>query len=257
MSIKCTDVLFTPVGALGFKIHGGTTSIIPHYKDKTIVSLEMPDDYFITLGDAMKIKRKPYKVNIIEKNVKDGLLTYNLKIAERTKSSLFLLPMLGGSRRLFMFNKQLLNAFMGWGKYTDCIVLLYRWSMDPLFAKFEQALKKFASFEHSFDPDPYHVVFIFSIPDNHKLNFKHLKQSKYSKMNDIYKLKILDFHNMDIDQVLGQILFRAKERRLDLEKKLAASIDEKSELLSALDMDKEILNLKDYLNDKKERPGLD
>ena len=257
MSIKCKDVLFSPAGALGFKIHGGTSSIVPHYKDDEIVSLEMPEDYFIALGDAMKVKKKPYKVNIIEKIIKDGVLTYSLKIAERTKCSLFLLPMLGGTRRLFMFNNQLLNAFLGYGEYSDKIVLLYRWSVDPLFAKFEQALKKFDSFEHSFDPDPYHVVFIFNIPTNHALDFKYLKSSKYSKMDDIYKLKILDFHGMDIDMALGQILFRSAERRLELEEKLDAEIDEKSELLSVLDLEKETLNLKYYLNEKKKMPGLE
>ena len=71
-------------------------------------------------------------------------------------------------------------------------------------------------------------------------------------MEDIYKLKILDFHDMDIDQVLGQILFRSDERRQELEKKLNAEIDKTSELLSALDKEKETLNLKHYLNEKKE-----
>ena len=62
---------------------------------------------------------------------------------------------------------------------------------------------------------------------------------------------------MDIDMALGQILFRSKERRLELEEKLDAEIDEKSELLSVLDLEKETLNLKYYLNEKKEMPGLE
>lgn len=260
MSIKCKEVLFTPCGPLGFKIHGGTTSVVPHYengKDGRITALEMPDDYFITLGDAFRVKKKPYKVNIIEKSVKEGVLTFTIKIAERTKCSLFLLPMLGGSRHLFMYNNQLINAFLGWEEQSDRIVLLYRWSSDPLFSKFEQALKKFEAFDNSFDPDPYHVVFVFKIPHHHVKNYNKLKLSKYSKMDDVYKLKILDFHDMDIDQALGQILFKSEERRLTLEAKLDAEIDQQSELLSVLDMEKETLNLKYYLNEKKEIPGFE
>lgn len=257
MSIKCKEVILTPTGPLGFKIHGGTSAIVPQLQGNKIVSLAMPGDYFITIGDSIKIKKKPYKVNIIEKSLKNGTLSFNLKIAERTKSSLFLMPMLGGNRHLFMYNNQLLNCFVGWEEYTDKIVLLYRWSSDPLFAKFEQALKQFEAFEHSFDPDPYHVVFIFNIPKVHTRNFDNFKESKYSKLDDVYKLRVLDFHEMDIDQALGQILFRSEERRLNLEEKLNAEIEKNSELLSVLDMQKEMLNLKYYLNEKKELPGLE
>ena len=62
---------------------------------------------------------------------------------------------------------------------------------------------------------------------------------------------------MDIDQALGQILFKSEERRLTLEAKLDAEIDQQSELLSVLDMEKETLNLKYYLNEKKEIPGFE
>tara|TARA_R100000544_G_scaffold8513_1_gene3374 strand:+ start:827 stop:1612 length:786 start_codon:yes stop_codon:yes gene_type:complete len=260
MSIKCKEVMFTPCGPLAFKIHGGTTSIVPHYvngKDGEIAALEMPGDYFVALGDAFEVNKKPYKVNIIEKSIEKGVLTFNAKIADRTKCSLFLLPMLGGERHLFMYNNQLLNAFLGYEENIDKIVLLYRWSSDPLFSKFEQALKKFEAFDSSFDPDPYHVVFIFNIPDKHKLNYEQLKISKYSKMDDLYKLKILDFHDMEIDETLGQILFRSSERRLDLENKLDAKIDKQSELLSVLDMNKEMLNLKHYLSKKKDIRGFE
>ncbi len=252
--------MFTPCGPLAFKIHGGTTSIVPHYvngKDGEIAALEMPGDYFVALGDAFEVNKKPYKVNIIEKSIEKGVLTFNAKIADRTKCSLFLLPMLGGERHLFMYNNQLLNAFLGYEENIDKIVLLYRWSSDPLFSKFEQALKKFEAFDSSFDPDPYHVVFIFNIPDKHKLNYEQLKISKYSKMDDLYKLKILDFHDMEIDETLGQILFRSSERRLDLENKLDAKIDKQSELLSVLDMNKEMLNLKHYLSKKKDIRGFE
>tara|TARA_R110002111_G_scaffold256633_2_gene323905 strand:- start:61 stop:534 length:474 start_codon:yes stop_codon:yes gene_type:complete len=156
-----------------------------------------------------------------------------------------------------MYENQLLNAFLGHKDNVDKIVLLYRWSSDPLFSKFEQALKKFEAFDSSFDPDPHHVVFIFKIPDKHKQNYEQLKMSKYSRMDDLYKLKILDFHDMEIDQTLGQILFRASERRLDLENKLDAKIDKQSELLSVLNMDKETLNLNDYISEKIDIRGFE
>lgn len=143
MGIKCEEVIFNPVAPLYFILHGGTKTVKPQYKDGKIVSLAMPNDCFISIGDKMKIKGEPYKVNIINK-VKDGKnIVYHIKTAERTKSSLFVLPMLSGKRNLFLYNSQLINAFIGYKELNNHIVLLYRWSSDPLFAKFEIALKSF------------------------------------------------------------------------------------------------------------------
>ena len=79
MGIKCTEVIFNPVAPLYFIISGGTLTIKPQYKDNKIVSLAMPDDYFITVGDTLKIKGDPYKVNIINKIEEGDTLTYHIK----------------------------------------------------------------------------------------------------------------------------------------------------------------------------------
>ena len=253
MAVKCKETIFSPINSLSFRISGGTTSIVPHYIEDTIVSLEMPEDYTIALGDKLKIKKKPYKVNIIEKHQQGKTLYYDLKIAERTKTSLFILPMLGGTKKLFMYNSLFMNAFIGDHEFENHIVLLYRWSQDPLFMKFEQALTTFKTFVKRYDPDPYHVVFVFTIPSRHKANYKRFLKSKYSLLNDIYKLKILEFHGMEIDGALGQILFRSEERKLQLEEKLDAALPEDSELLSLIDPKIENLDVNHYLekNDKK------
>ena len=52
---------------------------------------------------------------------------------------------------------------------------------------------------------------------------------------------------------LGQILFRARERREELERKLNAEIDRTSELLSSLDEEKETLNVKHYIYEQKSK----
>ena len=77
-----------------------------------------------------------------------------------------------------------MNAFTGVEDKKDCIVLLYKFSMDPLFLKFEKALKKFRSFSERVDVDPYHVLFIFNIPKEHIKNYKKLKKGKYSEMDE-------------------------------------------------------------------------
>ena len=246
MGIKCKEVIFNPVAPLYFIISGGTRTIKPQYKDDKIVSLAMPDDYFITVGDTLKIKGDPYKVNIITKIKESKAITYHLKTAERTKSSIFILPMLSGTRGLFLYDSNLINAFIGYDTTQDHIVLLYRWSADTLFAKFDLALKKFPTFVRSFDADPQHVVYIFSIPEAHEMNFKYFKEGKYSKLEDEFKLKILDFHNMGVDSALSKILFKSDERKRELEEKLAAEIPENSELLSIINLKDEIIPSSDH-----------
>jgi hypothetical protein len=247
MGVKCKEVIFNPQAPLYFIISGGTLSITPQYKNGKIVSLAMPDNYFITVGDTIRIKKEPYKVNIINKVIKNKITTYHLKTAERTKSSIFVLPMLSGNKNLFLYDSHLINAFVGYKDFKNHIVLLYSWSPDPLFAKFDLALKKFPTFVKSYAPDPNHSIYIFSVPKRHLKNFKLFKAGKYSKLNDDFKLKILEFHNMGVDSALAKILFQSYERKVELEKKLDAELPEDSELLSIINLKNEILDLNYYL----------
>jgi len=247
MGVKCKEVKFNPTAPLYFIISGGTLSIVPQYENNTIVSLAMPDNYFISIGDTIRIKEEPYKVNIINKVEKNDIVSYHIKTAERTKTSIFVLPMLSGNRNLFFYDTNLINAFIGDGDIKDHLVLLYRWSTDPIFAKFDLALRKFPTFINAYDADPNHVVYIFEIPPRHAKEYKAFKQGKYSRLSDKYKLKILNFHNMSADSALAKILFKSYERKVELEKKLGAELPEDSELLSIIDLKTEVLDLNYYL----------
>ena len=247
MGVKCKEIIFNPKNHLYFILSGGTPSIIPQYDKDTIVSLAMPENNFITVGDTLKIKGDPYKVNIITKVEENKILTYYVKVAERTKSSIFVLPMLSGDKNLFLYDSHLVNAFIGYSDSIDTLVLLYKWSEDTLFAKFNIALTKFPTFIKSFNPDSYHVVYIFDIPEKHKRNFKLFKAGKYSKLTDAYKLQVLQFHKLGADSALSKILFKSFDRKLELEEKFDCELPENSELLSIIDMKNEILNLNYYL----------
>ena len=247
MGIERKEVIFNPKAPLYFILSGGTLSIKPQYENNKIVSLAMPDNYFISIGDTIRIKNEPYKVNIINKILEGTITTYHLKTAERTKSSIFILPMLNGNRHLFLYDSHLINVFIGYKDLDTHIVLLYRWSEDSLFAKFDLALKKFSTFVKSFDADPQHSIYIFSVPENHLKNFQLFKEGKYSELDDDFKLKILDFHNMGVDSALSKILFKSHERKIELEEKLNAELPEDSELLSIINLKNEILNLNYYL----------
>ena len=246
MAIKCKKLTYTPVNALTVRISGGTSSIIPHKIDNKIISLEGSEGVFISIDSIVEFKKFKYKINIIEKVLQNNILYYDLLTAKRTKSSTFILPMLGGERKLFFWNKLFMNAFVGIEDKKDCIVLLYKFSMDSLFLKFEKALQKFRSFSEKIDVDPYHVLFIFNIPKEYKKNYNKLKKGKYSEMDDDYKFQILEFHGFDMSSQVAHVLWKSEKRREAMETKLNAEIDIDSELLTPIDFNKEIYDLKTY-----------
>lgn len=245
MAIKCTKLIYTPVNALKVRVSGGTPSLIAHKIDDKITALE-GKNINISTGTVAEFNKFKYKINLISKLIKNNRLYYDLITAKRTKSSTFILPMLGGERRLFLWNTLFMNAFVGVEDKKDCIVLLYKFSMDPIFLKFEKALQKFRSFIEKVDVDPYHVLFIFEVPKEQIKNYNKLKEGKYSELSEEYKFHLLEFHDLDVTDQVAQVLWKSDKRRRLLERRLAADIDSESELLTAIDFDKEIYDLEIY-----------
>ena len=246
--VRCSTPFLDPVGASVVRISGGTSFIKPHYYEDKIVSLEFPDGSVISRGEKIVVKRIPYKINIIQKKIRKNILFYNLKTAEKTKSSIFITPMLGGEKKLWFYNQLLINTFIGIkGELENKIVLLYKWSGDILFHKFQEAVKKFKTFYEMRNIDENHVLIIFNVPKKQKRNFELFKEGKYSKFNKTYKLKILDYHKMNVDNVIGQILFKTVGRKRVLENKIGMSLPDDAELYSIPEKHVEHFDINYYL----------
>lgn len=241
------NISFEPLNANAVRIVGGTEDLIPHYDDGELISLDIINERKVSLGETFKIKSVPYRINIIKEiSNEDGESSYDLIVAERTKTSLFVLPMLGGNRRLLFYDSLFINAYIDNKGKTNFIKLLYRKSRKKVFTEFIALLQHLKTFESIEEPNNYCYVITFTVPWKHRTNFRLFKEGKYSQLKDTYKLELLDFHRYDIDGRMGQILFKSPERREKLEKQLAANIPEESELYSILDIEKETLNLKNY-----------
>lgn len=246
MGVKCDNLVYTPINALSFRVSGDTCALKPNKKDGIITSLEGVDGEMFPLGITVELKRRKYKINLIEEVKIKRKKHYTISIAKRTKSSIFLLPMLGGNRRLYFWNKLFLNCFIATEEDKDCIALLYRWSSAPIFLKFEKALSKFKSFRRRYDPTPNCVMFVFDIPKPQKRNYKKFLRGQYSKLSSNYKIHLLEFHDKDMNDTLGQVLFKTEKRRQSLEAKLDVSLPEDSELLSIINVEDETYNPEIY-----------
>jgi hypothetical protein len=246
MAVKCEKLIYTLIDALSFKVTGGTHTLTPNREKNIIQSLDGPDGIMFPLGLTVEIKRRKYKINIIEEFQTNTGKYYVMSIAKRTKSSTFLLPMLGGHRDLYFWNKLFLNCFIATEEDSDCIALLYRWSSDPLYVKFEKALSKFKAFKRRYDPTPNCVMFVFNVPKKYARNYKKFIKGQYSKFSQTYKFTILEFHEKDLGDPVGQVLFRSKKRKKSLERKLGTILPDDSELLSIIDVEKETYNPEIY-----------
>jgi len=246
MGVKCDKYFLVERDPRAFTVVGSASNIIVHEIGGRIISVSLPD-MSITRGDIITVDKKPFKVNDIDRSIVNNDISYAFSTARLTKSSLFLLPMLGGTRRLFMYNKLFVNAFIAAEKHEDCIALLYRFSGDTIFLKFEQALKKFNSFRDTFDPSPYFVMFIFNVPDSYRNEYDLYMGGKYSKFSPEFKSRIMEFHGFNIHGEMAQILFQDEKRRLRLQEELDAEIEPGSELLSIIDVKEETFNPKIYI----------
>lgn len=231
----------TIVNGRTVRLSGDVKQFKPIYEDGQIIRLE-GEDMTYSLGQVIRPKaRVPYKVNVIQKLSPGGDPTlpaqgYDFSIARTNLSSIFVAPLLGGTRELFLWDKYFINAFIETQNEKNVIALLYRFSGDALFLKFESALCAFRTFKYKVDTDSYHVMFVFDIPDTSKSSYERLLAGEYSKIDDFLKLKILDYHGFSMDGQTARVLFKSEILRKELEERLDCSIPESNELHSVFDM---------------------
>ena len=219
-------------------------------ENNNIVSITFPGMPKINIGQKIHIGRKkqPYKINLIKVVGPSNNKTYEMSIAKRTKASLFILPMLSGTRATYFFDKKLVNCFVGTEMHSNTIVLLYRFSGDLKFVQFEDSLKNMEIFKTSEDPSTKTVLYIFNVPGEHLEDFCHFINGKYSKFSESYKKRILKFHNVGKESTIGKILYRSKSRKKQLEEVLDLNIkiDKDAELYSIPKLEEEIYDPKIY-----------
>lgn len=238
---KPGKTFLTIVNARTVRLSGDVKQFKPIYEDDQIIRLE-GEEMTYSLGQLVRPKVKtPYKFNVIQKLTAGGnpdapVQGYDLSIARTNLSSIFAAPLLGGNRELFLWEKNFINAFVETPDEQHVIALLYRFSADPLFLKFESALCAFRTFKYKIDTDSYHVMFVFDIPDTSKNAYERLRAGEYSKIDDFLKLKILDYHGFSMDGQTARVLFKSEILRKELEEKLDCIIPKENELHSIFDM---------------------
>lgn len=247
-------IIYTPMNGRTIRMTGSVADYSRVYDEdgKTITAL-VNGKLSHPIGSIVRNRTKnPYKVNHITPlyNAVNLLAGYDLSVAKATKSTIFLCPMLGGKRELFYWDKLLVNAFFAIPNEDNVIALLYRFSGDATFTKFEAALEQFSFFKYKIDTDPYHVLFVFAVPEGTKASYEHFVNGRYSEIDDIVKLKILDYHGFNMDGSTAKILFKSPSLKKELEELLDVTIPEENELHSPPKLNEETFNPELYHTSK-------
>jgi hypothetical protein len=168
--------------------------------DGNIIGLKI-DDLVIYTGDVIPLRlfdkyTRPFKVKIIKRSRRKHM--YALYSTKLTKASRWILPMIrltNETQTSMKFGSHFVNCYVGTKEegYLNNIYVLYRYSGDLTFAKFEDKLFKHDLYERRIDVDDHHVLYVFKMTKNDMYNYELFKKGKYSKFTDDYKKKILKF----------------------------------------------------------------
>lgn len=145
---------------------------------------------------------------------------------KRTKSTVYILPMLGHDRTFFDYLGKLMNAYMFEEAYPGikgCLYLLYSISND-IFEDSEIGKrlikhKSFVGHYRVFANREYTMV-AFELPETYSFDISKFWEGKFSQFTDYFKMEILSFHGAIPNSILHGILGKTTKTKQHLEKTL-------------------------------------
>jgi hypothetical protein len=126
------------------------------------------------------------------------------KLGNANKSFSYALPLVGESVDDFcgltLPHSLYVNTFIGAEErpeFNRHVFVLYQYRDTTAFKRLEESLKKKPTFVECYDPDPFHVMYVFEVPDNLIPGFEYFVTGQYSKIPEFIKHKILTFHKVN------------------------------------------------------------
>lgn len=197
----------------------------------------------VQINKVISVDKQKYKIIKIDKmDSGDFGSGYYLWSHILNKSYHFIMPVLGSQSPKFRVNNEFCNCFIGMEgeeEYGEYVYLLYRFNGSKEFLDFEFSLKNHPMYLTSINPDPYHIMYKFRIPERYKEDINLITEGKYSYVSKPYKDRILNFH-LNANTALEEILNRSEIRRKSMEIEYNCTIPEDVDLLSVPVVEKEI-----------------
>jgi hypothetical protein len=146
----------------------------------------------------------------------------------KTKSYTYVLPFI--SDEALDIKKNLVNVFLSDDdrpELDDHIFLLYKFSADDAFLRFEEEVTWSVYYETQYDCDKYHVMVVFKRPECYRKHMQLILNGKYSELDNNYKKHLIKFHELpEFSQIVG-VLYRKEFAYKNMEKVINDGLPEK------------------------------
>jgi len=223
----------------GFIITPLKEYVINYDDDYYIKSIIIDDSYRLKIGDSVKVNDINHTINTIRK-VRGSFFMITERI---TKTSQFILPLLGGTYEDFNFNNSLYNTYIS--KDYKYIYLVFKFLDSEEYLDMENKLTTRSDFVELLDPSPDTVVIKLSLPHIYKEDIKRVMLGRYSKVSASLKSKICIFHGFDIKSKTYKMLYQGSTLRKEMEKEFNCDIPEDIDLMTKPEKKKEIWDFQD------------
>jgi len=212
-------------------------------KDDFIVSVSLEDKFEIKLGDKffarIGVVDSLYTVKLIA--IEEGDKSIVLFSSIPTKTSLFILPLLKKSKNELRYDSYFINAFID--DKSEHISLLYRFTGTEIYKNFEQTIMSDPLFITHKDYDPYHVMYVFKIPEEFQVDVEAFKEGRYSLFSKALRQRILKFHGNEDEAATMKIIRQDEGLRKQLGDHLKVELPKDAELASKPDLKVELYNI--------------
>lgn len=231
MKIEVRDNIYVQLdkGNLrGFTLFTNSENVVLRRgKEYEINTIIVEDRYKIKVGDELTIDGVNYVVN----KIRQGTDYYYYCVQERaTKTSQFIMPILGYSYEYFDFKESFYNSYLSENYHS--IFLVYKFINSEEYLQLEERLQKHSNFVRIIDPNPNIVVFEFTLDEKYWKDIDLIMRGKYSNISTTLKSKICIFHKFGVQSKTYKVLYRDKKLREDMSEEYGFEITEEYELMS-------------------------
>jgi len=225
------------------KVTHNTAFTEPLYIDNEIVKINYSNLYTVQIGDEIVFPlgsdwTMDFTFKISQIKQYDGYVV--LYSHKRTKSSYFLLPMLGYNRDYFKWDNLFINSYTSCPEYDNpenkYLYVVCKYLPIKSFDILEKDMLKLSTFVEMKQNNNY-VIYINKIEEKFKKDVELFNNGKYSELSEFLKRRIMYFHNTDKESEIGQILYKDEKRRKQLEFEFAAKIPKELDLLDKPDIE--------------------
>jgi len=222
----------------GFTLETNSEDIvITEDENYYITCLIIEDRYKIKIGDEIEVDGTLYIVN----KIRWANNAFFIVQEKATKTSQFIMPILGYSYDYFDFENSFYNSYLSDDYHS--IYLVYKFTNSDKYLKLEEKLQNHPYFEEIIDPNPELVVIKFVIQEMFWKDVDKIMKGKYTEISATLKSKICTFHGFSTKSKTFRLLYRDKKLREDMSKEYGWEIPENLELMSKPILEEELWTL--------------